>query len=68
MHRLAVGNGIHGRWMWRWLFSILAAEMVGAAGVAVTMKKPEEAEDLDYFNFDLVCVGCPSYSWHPPNR
>jgi flavodoxin len=37
-----------------------------AAGVQATMKKPEEAEDIDFFNFDLVCVGCPSYSWHPP--
>lgn len=35
-------------------------------GVQVTMKKPEEAEDLDYFDFDLVCVGAPSYSWHLP--
>jgi flavodoxin len=35
-------------------------------GVQVTMKKPEEAEDIDYFDFDLVCVGAPSYSWHPP--
>jgi len=34
--------------------------------VQVTMKKPEEAEDSDYFDYDLVCVGCPSYSWHPP--
>jgi flavorubredoxin len=41
-------------------------EGLGAAGVVVTMKKPEEAEDLDYFNFDLICMGCPSYSWHPP--
>jgi flavodoxin len=36
------------------------------ADVEVTIKKPEEAEALDYFNYDLVCVGCPSYSWHPP--
>jgi flavodoxin len=35
-------------------------------GVQVTMKKPQEAEDIDYFDFDLVCVGAPSYSWHPP--
>jgi flavodoxin len=34
--------------------------------VQVTLKKPEEAEDIDYFDYDLVCVGCPSYSWHPP--
>lgn len=32
----------------------------------VTVKTPEEAEELDYFDYDLVCVGCPSYSWHPP--
>jgi flavodoxin len=34
--------------------------------VQVTLKKPEAAEDIDYFDYDLVCVGCPSYSWHPP--
>ena len=32
----------------------------------VTIKKPEDAKALDYFDFDLVCIGCPSYSWHPP--
>lgn len=36
------------------------------ANLQVTIKKPEEAEALDYFDYDLVCVGCPSYSWHPP--
>ena len=36
------------------------------ASIQVTVKKPEEAEDIDYFNFDLVCVGAPSNSWHPP--
>ncbi len=36
------------------------------AAVEVTFKKPEEAENLDFFNYDLVCIGCPSYSWHPP--
>ena len=35
-------------------------------GMQVTMKKPEEAENIDYFDYDLVCVGAPSYSWHPP--
>ena len=34
--------------------------------VQVTMKRPEEAENIDYFDYDLVCVGAPSYSWHPP--
>jgi hypothetical protein len=36
------------------------------AGVTVILKKPEKAEEVDYFDYDLVCVGCPSYSWHPP--
>ena len=21
---------------------------------------------MDYFDYDYVCVGAPSYSWHPP--
>jgi multimeric flavodoxin WrbA len=36
------------------------------ADFKVTFTKPDEAEALDYLDFDLVCVGCPSYSWHPP--
>ena len=36
------------------------------ASFQVTMKKPEEAENIDYFDYDLVCLGAPSYSWHPP--
>jgi len=36
------------------------------AEVQVTLKKQEEAEDVDYFDYDIVCVGAPSYSWHPP--
>jgi menaquinone-dependent protoporphyrinogen IX oxidase len=35
-------------------------------GIQVNMKRPEEAENIDYFDYDLVCVGAPSYSWHPP--
>jgi flavodoxin len=35
-------------------------------GIQVTMKRPDEAENIDYFDYDLVCVGSPSYSWHPP--
>jgi len=36
------------------------------AGVQVQMKKPEEAENIDFFDYNLVCVGAPSYSWHLP--
>ncbi len=37
-----------------------------ASEIEVNLKKPEEAEKIDYFDYDLVCVGAPSYSWHPP--
>jgi flavodoxin len=36
------------------------------SGVQVQVKKPEEAESIDYFDYDLVCVGTPSYLWHLP--
>jgi flavodoxin len=36
--------------------------------IQVTMKRPEEAENVDYFDYNLVCVGAPSYSWHPPEQ
>jgi len=36
------------------------------ANIQVILKKPEGAEAIDYFDFDLVRIGCPSYSWHPP--
>lgn len=36
------------------------------AGVNVSIKKTEEAGDVDYFDYDLVCLGFPSYEWHPP--
>jgi flavorubredoxin len=36
------------------------------AAVEVEIKKPQEAKDVDYFNYDLICVGSPSYRWHPP--
>jgi len=35
------------------------------AGLLVTVKKPQEAVNIDYFDFDLVCVGSPSIQWHP---
>jgi len=39
-------------------------EGLEAANVKVTLKKPAEAADLDYFDYDLVCVGSPSLQWH----
>ena len=39
-----------------------------AAGVKVSVMKTTEAIDIDYFDYDLVCVGCPSIQWHPPKQ
>lgn len=36
------------------------------AGADVFMSTPEEAENLDFFDYDLVCVGTPTYQWLPP--
>ena len=34
--------------------------------VQVTYRRAEEAGDLDWFAYDLVCLGFPSYQWSPP--
>ena len=36
------------------------------AGVDASVMKATEAENIDYFDYDLVCVGSPSIQWHPP--
>ncbi len=38
------------------------------AGLQVTVKKPETAGAVDYFDYDLVCVGSPSIQWHPTTK
>jgi len=37
-----------------------------ATGVEVLFKRTEEAEDIDFYDYDLICIGFPSYQWHPP--
>jgi flavodoxin len=37
------------------------------SGVDVTMLKTTGIEELDYFDYDLVCVGFPIYHFHPPD-
>jgi len=37
-----------------------------AAGGDVLLRRAEEAEDIDFYDYDLICVGFPSYRWHPP--
>lgn len=36
------------------------------AGLDVTYLRVEEAKGLDYFDYDLVCIGFPSYEWTTP--
>lgn len=38
------------------------------AGVNVSLMRTTEAEGIDYFDYDLVCVGAPSIRWHPPTQ
>lgn len=38
------------------------------AGVNVFLMKTTEAKNIYYFDYDLVCLGCPSIQWHPPKQ
>jgi flavodoxin len=35
------------------------------AGFNVELKKPQDAVELDFYAYDLVCVGSPSIEWQP---
>jgi len=41
---------------------------LAATGVNVSLMKTTEAMNIDYFDYDLVCVGCSSIQWHPPRQ
>jgi hypothetical protein len=41
-------------------------EGLDRAGLKVTLLRTEDAEDLDLYAYDLICIGSPSYQWHPP--
>lgn len=36
------------------------------AGVDTTLKKVQDAENEDFYRYDLVCFGAPSHHWHVP--
>ena len=36
------------------------------ARVHVLLKRVEDAGDVDFYAYDLVCIGFPSYGWSPP--
>ncbi len=35
-------------------------------GATVSLYKVQDAAEVDYYAYDLVCVGFPSYQWSPP--
>ena len=41
-------------------------EGLEASGVDVLLRTTENARGVDFFHYDLVCVGFPSYWWHVP--
>ena len=30
------------------------------------LMRTEEAGKIDFYDYDLICLGFPSYQWHPP--
>jgi hypothetical protein len=36
------------------------------SGAESSFKRVEEADEIDFFEYDLICIGFPSYQWHPP--
>ena len=36
------------------------------AGTNVSIMKVEDAAEVDFYDYDLVCIGFPSYQWSPP--
>ncbi|NLV72892.1 MAG: nitric oxide synthase [Actinobacteria bacterium] len=41
-------------------------EGLESGGFDVSTIPVKDAGEMDFFDYDLVCVGFPSYSWHPP--
>ena len=41
-------------------------QALATAGIEARMATPDQAGDLDWYDYDLVCLGFPSYHWHPP--
>jgi hypothetical protein len=39
-----------------------------SAAAATSVMKVQEAANIDFFDYDLVCFGFPSYNWHPPKQ
>ncbi len=40
-------------------------EGLESGGVKVDLQSPKDATDIDFYSYDLVCVGSPSIEWQP---
>jgi len=40
-------------------------EGLETGGIKVDLKNPQEAANIDFFDYDLVCMGSPSIEWQP---
>jgi len=47
--------------------AIAIKEGLETSGAKVLLKKTEDAKDIDFFKYDLVCLGFPSHQWHLPD-
>jgi flavodoxin len=41
-------------------------DTIESKGHDVDYLRTEDAMDLDYYDYDVLCIGFPSYRWHPP--
>lgn len=41
-------------------------EALEAGGADVLLKRTKEATEIDFYAYDLICIGFPSYQWSPP--
>jgi Flavodoxin len=46
--------------------ALAIGEGLKEAGADVLVKRVEEAGDIDFYVYDLVCIGFPSYQWSLP--
>ena len=41
-------------------------EGLESKGLSITFQKVDQDLEMDFFDYDLICLGFPSYQWHPP--
>ncbi len=52
--------------------TLKVAEEIASAlkdfGISVDMMNISQDDNVDFFDYDLICIGIPSYHWHPPKQ